>query len=46
MAEKVTRRDLVTSGLAAGVAGLALAGRAGEALAGVVAAPRPSPRPF
>jgi protocatechuate 3,4-dioxygenase beta subunit len=46
MAEKITRRGLVTSGMAAGVAGLALAGRAAEALAELVATPRQSTGPF
>jgi len=46
MAEKFTRRGLVTTGMAAGVAGLALAGRAGEALAELVATPRQSTGPF
>ena len=46
MAEKITRRGLVTCGIAAGVAGVALAGRAGEALAELVATPRQSTGPF
>lgn len=46
MAETVTRRGLVMSGIAAGVAGLAVAGRAGDALAELVATPRQSTGPF
>ena len=46
MAGKLTRRGLVTSGMAAGLAGFALAGRAGEALAELVATPRQPTGPF
>ena len=46
MAEKLTRRGLVTSAVAAGMAGFALAGRAGEALAELVATPRQTTGPF
>lgn len=46
MAETLTRRALVRSGLAAGVAGIALTGRAGEALAELVATPPQTRGPF
>ncbi len=46
MAWTTTRRALVTSGTAAGVAGLALAGGAGRALAELVATPRQTIGPF
>lgn len=46
MAWTTTRRALVTSGTAAGIAGLALAGGAGRALAELVATPRQTSGPF
>jgi protocatechuate 3,4-dioxygenase, beta subunit len=46
MTEKTTRRAVVTSGVAAGIAGLALAGGAGRALAELVATPRQTSGPF
>ena len=46
MAETVTRRGLVMSGMAAGVAGLALAARAGDALAEMAATPSQPTGPF
>jgi len=46
MAGTFTRRALVTSGVAAGVAGLALAGRARNALAELVTTPRQPSGPF
>lgn len=46
MAEKTTRRAVMTTGVAAGAAGLALAGGAGRALAELVATPRQTSGPF
>lgn len=46
MTETITRRALVRSGFAAGAAGLCLAGRAGEALAELVATPPQTRGPF